>query len=179
MRTDKLSKKYARMFLNHLDGKDPLKALEELASVRLIAERDESVKGFLAGPQFSPEEKNAFLDSLSGKLNFSEATRKFLSFLVESEAMGRLPEITGAAVALYMERAKKAKAQVFSAIEPGAAELARLKTALGKMIEKEVEIEYVKDPAVIGGLLVKVGSTMFDGSLRGQLRMLKEELIKG
>ena len=42
-----------------------------------------------------------------------------------------------------------------------------------------MDIEYEVDPQLIGGLLVRVGSMMFDGSLNGQLRLLREELIKG
>ncbi len=55
----------------------------------------------------------------------------------------------------------------------------RLKASLKKMIEKDVDIEYVLDPSLLGGVLVKVGSTMYDSSVKGQLRLLKDELIKG
>ena len=46
-------------------------------------------------------------------------------------------------------------------------------------MEREVDIEYVMDPSLLGGILVKVGSTMYDSSVKGQLRLLKDELIKG
>jgi F-type H+-transporting ATPase subunit delta len=42
-----------------------------------------------------------------------------------------------------------------------------------------VDIEYVSDPTLLGGFIVKVGSTMYDSSIKGQLRLLKDELIKG
>ena len=47
------------------------------------------------------------------------------------------------------------------------------------MTSREVEVEFSEDPSLIGGVLIKVGSTMLDGSIKGQLRLLKEELIKG
>jgi F0F1-type ATP synthase delta subunit len=47
------------------------------------------------------------------------------------------------------------------------------------LIERDVDIEFVLEPSLLGGVLVKVGSTMYDSSIKGQLRLLKDELIKG
>jgi F0F1-type ATP synthase delta subunit len=55
----------------------------------------------------------------------------------------------------------------------------RLKGSLKKLINKDVDLDYVLDPSLLGGVLVKVGSTMYDSSIKGQLRLLKDELIKG
>jgi F0F1-type ATP synthase delta subunit len=55
----------------------------------------------------------------------------------------------------------------------------RLKSSLKKLIDRDVDLEYVLDPSLLGGVLVKVGSTMYDSSIKGQLRLLKDELIKG
>jgi F0F1-type ATP synthase delta subunit len=47
------------------------------------------------------------------------------------------------------------------------------------MIDRDVDIEYVMDPSLLGGILVKVGSTMYDTSIKSQLRLLRDDLIKG
>lgn len=175
----KEDKKLARMFLNHVGPEKAFSALKELSVVRALVNKDRDFKGFIIGPQFSPLEKKTVLDTLNGKVNFSDGTKKFLDYLIENDSMGLIDEIQDAAVHLYMERTKRAKAVVRAAVEPGEKEIQRLKNALNRITEREVEIEFVQDPSVLGGVLVKVGSTMFDGSLRGQLRLLKEELIKG
>ena len=54
-----------------------------------------------------------------------------------------------------------------------------LKSSLKKQMDRDVDIEYVIDPSLLGGILVKVGSTMYDTSIRSQLRLLRDELIKG
>jgi F0F1-type ATP synthase delta subunit len=54
-----------------------------------------------------------------------------------------------------------------------------LKASLKQMMDRDVDLEYVIDPSLLGGILVKIGSTMYDTSIRGQLRLLKDELIKG
>ena len=55
----------------------------------------------------------------------------------------------------------------------------KILTSLKKLTEKDVEVEYLYDSNLIGGIIVKIGSKMYDSSIRGQLRLLKEELIKG
>jgi F-type H+-transporting ATPase subunit delta len=54
-----------------------------------------------------------------------------------------------------------------------------LKSSLKKITDRDVDIEYVMDQSLLGGILIKIGSTMYDTSIKGQLRLLRDELIKG
>jgi F-type H+-transporting ATPase subunit delta len=179
LKTKKQEKKLARMFLNHVGTKEAMGALEELAAMRTLVMKNRDFRGFMVGPQFSVNEKKSILSSLNGKLSFSDGTKKFLNYLIENDSMGIIDEIQEAAVSLYLERAKKAKATVIAPVDLEGDYLERLRGALKKVTERDVEIEFVKDPSVLGGVLVRVGSTMYDGSLKGQLKLLREELIKG
>ena len=179
MKTKKEEKRLARMFLNHVGTDKAVGALRELAVVRAMVEKNRDFKGFMVGPQFTVDEKKTILENLNGKLSFSDGTNKFLNYLIENDSMGLIDEIEENAVTIYLERTKKAKATVMAPVELDGNYLDRLKGALKKLTLRDVEIEFVKDPSVLGGVLIKVGSTMYDGSLRGQLRLLKEELIKG
>jgi len=179
LKNKKEEKRLARMFLNHVGTDKAVGAIEEIAVVRALVVKNRDFKGFMVGPQFTVGEKKTVLESLNGKLAFSDGTKKFLNYLIENDSMGLIDEIQGAAVALYLERTKKAKATVMAPVELDGNYLDRLKGALKKLTLRDVDIEFVKDPSVLGGVLIKVGSTMYDGSLRGQLRLLKEELIKG
>ncbi len=173
-------KRFARMFLNHagVDG-NLMKAMEGLHTINLLMDKDSGLRGLLVGPQFTPGEKKEVLGHIKGEYSLNSSTDKFVSFLIDQDAMGLMPDIFEAVVRLYLERTKKAKAVVKAAIVPDKAYGERLKAALKKITDRDVEIEYVQDPSVLGGVVVQVGSMMFDGSLRGQLRLLKEELIKG
>lgn len=172
-------KRFAKMFLNHVGAAGSYKGLEELGAVRALMSKSAPVNGFFVGPQFSIGEKSAVLEHLKKGLSLSEGTDKFLKFLIEGDSMGLLDDIMDAAVSLYLERTKRAVAVVSAPVALDKAFEQRLKDVLTKITDRQIDIEYVKDPAVLGGVLVKVGSTMFDGSLKGQLRLLKEELIKG
>ena len=80
---------------------------------------------------------------------------------------------------LILEKKKRAKATVLTPVEISAKHAERLKGLWKKLIGKDVDMEFVMEPSLLGGILVKVGSTMYDSSIKGQLRLLKDELIKG
>ena len=74
---------------------------------------------------------------------------------------------------------RKIKAVVMTPIEINKDYENTLKLSLKKVTDRDIDIEYVMDPSLLGGILIKMGSTMYDTSLKGQLRLLKDELIKG
>jgi len=104
---------------------------------------------------------------------------KFVIYLTEIRVIAALSEIVKTATAIYLEKMKQAKAVVFTPVEVSKGHEERLKISLKKLLDRDVNIEYVLDPSLLGGILVKVGSTMYDSSVKGQLRLLKDELIKG
>ncbi|PIP71230.1 MAG: hypothetical protein COW90_01095 [Nitrospirae bacterium CG22_combo_CG10-13_8_21_14_all_44_11] len=80
---------------------------------------------------------------------------------------------------MYLEKKRRAKAVVLTSIEISKDYEERLKRSLNKLTDRDVDIEFVMEPALLGGIIVKVGSTMYDTSIKGQLRLLRDELIKG
>ncbi|MDA8086123.1 MAG: ATP synthase F1 subunit delta [Nitrospiraceae bacterium] len=176
----RLEKQFAKKFLNHV-GRQNLGALQELGAVGELVGKAPELKGFLEGPQFSAGEKKGVMEELCSKLQVSDGTRKFLEYAIDQEAMPMFGGIVEDAVKLYLDYTRRTKAVVVSAVDfpAGGALENRLKGSLKKLTGRDVDIEYVRDPSVLGGVLVKVDSTMFDSSLKGQLRLLKEELIKG
>jgi F-type H+-transporting ATPase subunit delta len=180
MKTLKQARRYARMFLNSVGTDAAGKALEELAVARVLMEKSGDFNSLLTSPVFSPEEKKSALSSLSGTLGFSEGTVKFLTFLAQENAAYGLGQILDKAVAIYSESMGRVKAMVFTpSLSLGREFEDRISKALKGMTSREVDVEFSEDPSLIGGVLIKVGSTMLDGSIKGQLRLLKEELIKG
>jgi ATP synthase F1 delta subunit len=174
-----VKKRLARMLISRMGVEGSLKAIEELSAVKALIGKCPELKRVLEGPQFSPEEKDTVIAHLAKAFSMSEGSAKYLDFLVKNGYINDLPEILDSALAIYMERMKKAKARVLSSISLGEKAEARLLTALRKLTGRDVEVDFVVDPSILGGVLVEAGSAMFDGSLRGQLRLLKEELIKG
>ncbi len=173
----KHARKYAKMFLNTVE--DPERALQELAVLNEIKVQSAEFSSVLLSPVFTRQERDKAFGAVCGQAGISEQTQKFVRFLVDEGAVSGLAEVLEKAMALYRERKNKVKATVLSPVDIDAAAVERIRTALARITGKEVEIDTEQDPALIGGLLVKVGSRMFDASIKGQLRLLKEELIKG
>jgi ATP synthase F1 delta subunit len=179
MKTFKHSKRYANMFLNAVGVEDAPEAMEELALVYALMQKSAEFRRLLSGPMFSQDERDGALAEVGGMLDLSEHSLKFVRYLAEEGAAWALGDVINKAVAIYSDRKKRVNALVITANSVGPEYEDRLKKALKRITRKDVTIEYRKDPALLGGMLVKVGSTMFDGSIKGQLRLLKEDLVKG
>lgn len=179
MKANRHAKRFANMFLNAVGMEEAPGALEELALVNSAMQKSAELRTLLVSPLFSGEERTEAFNAVGQRLNLSEHAARFVNYLAEETVAGALPEIINKAVAIYSEKKRRVKATVITPIAVGADYEARLKEALKRITDRDVTIEYHTDPGLLGGMLVRVGSTMFDSSIKGQLRLLKEELVKG
>ena len=179
MKPVKEAKKYARTLINAVGLEDTPRAIAELSVIEKLMEESREFRSVLVNPGFTEEEKEKALRQVAERAQLSETVTKFIVHVAHIKAVAALPQIIKSATAIYLEKKKRAKAVVLSPVELGADYERRLKDSLKGLIDKDVDIEFVMDQSLLGGVLVKVGSTMYDSSIRGQLRLLKDELIKG
>ena len=179
MKPAKEAKKYAKTFISIVGLEEAPKALAELIVVENLMAKSKEFRSLLVNPGFSSSERQSGLKQVAVRFCLSEKMVKFVSHLAEIGVIVALSEVIKAATVIYLEKKKKAKATVLTPIGLSAAHIEKLKGSLKKLIEKDVDIDFVLDPSLLGGILVKVGSTMYDSSIKGQLRLLKDELIKG
>ena len=130
----------------------------------------------LANPKLPSEEKNRLLDkAFNGKM---DAT--LLTFLKVVSRRGRLSAIRGiyhAAASLRDEAIGRVRVLVTTSQPLDAAALSSLKEKLQKLFKKEVAITTKVDATILGGLIVRVGDMVFDGSVDGQLNLLKKATL--
>ena len=179
MKPVKEAKKYAKTFINIVGIEEAPKALAELALIDNLLAKSREFRSLLVNPGFSSAERENGLKQVAARLSLSDKTARFVLHLTQVRVISALSEVLKAATVIYLEKKKRAKATVLTPVEMSAKHEERLKASLKKLLEKDVDIEYVMDPSLLGGILVKVGSTMYDSSIKGQLRLLKDELIKG
>ncbi len=179
MKQIKEGKKYAKMFLNIVGLDNAPIAINELNMVNALMTKSKEFRGLLVGPQFTAGEKEKIIREVAAKTGLSDNTVKFIIYLSKLKVIIALAEIIKITTNLYLEKKRRAKAVVMTSTEITKDYENRLKAALEKVIKKDIDIEVVKDSSLLGGILVKVGSTMYDSSIKGQLRLLKDELIKG
>ena len=179
MKKIKEVKRFANALIRNVGIDNAPQAINELEALNALMLKSKEFKNLLFNPQFTSEERESVLKQLSSKIKLSEYTIKFVMYLSELGIIRALPAIIMSATNLYFEKKKKAKAVVMTPIEIRKEQEDSLKSSLKKMMDRDVEIEYVMDPSLLGGILVKVGSTMYDTSIKSQLRLLRDELIKG
>ena len=173
------SRRYARMFLGSIDAAAVEKSLQEMSEMVTLAESSHDVHSLLMNPAFSDEEREGALKAVGEKLGMSGQTIRFIVFLTHEGAASAMSDVLRHAKAIYAEGAGRVAATVVTPDPLEEAYGPRILQALKQLTGKEVDVDYEVDATLIGGMLVKVGSKMYDGSIKGQLRLLKDELLKG
>ena len=149
--------------------------------VRAFAELDASsddLRNFLDTPAIPRDSKKDLLGKLTGRMGASEQLRNFLYVLVDHRRTHLLAEIAREFETTLLDRLGVAEAAVTSARELTALQKQKLAGTLETLTGKKIEARYVVDPAMVGGLVVRVGSTIYDGSVRAQLNRLAARLTR-
>ena len=138
--------------------------------------QNKALQEFLANPIFELKSKKAVVEELLGLVKMSERTANFLRLLVDKQRIGMLGEVEDAYKELMDKSLKKVRVSVRTAY-PLTAELEQtLKQRVAEMTGKEVEMTVEDDTALIGGLVVRVGDTLYDGTIKAQLGNIRKLL---
>jgi ATP synthase F1 delta subunit len=170
------AKRYARIFFNATGIEKAEDAIRDLKIMLEIVSQSKDARNFFYSPVIGKDEREKVIGVLAEKFGFIEETVKFLGFIGDRRAMNVLSEIARYYINIFYEMKRRLKATVFTPFDLGEDQERRLINSLKNLTDKDIEIEYIHDPELIGGMVIKVGSAMYDSSLRGQLNLLKEQL---
>jgi F-type H+-transporting ATPase subunit delta len=154
---------------------DSAEVEDELFRFARILEGSEELRGKLSDPHIPVTLRQQIVEDLLGG-KAQPVTTNIVSMLVGNGRVRELPGIVTAMVELSASRADKEVAEVHSAIALSEEQIARLAGALRKSTGKHVDIHVVIDPSIKGGLVVRVGDTVIDGSVRRRLEQLRNAL---
>lgn len=137
-----------------------------------------ALREILENPSIPEDQKLRVLDGIASRLDLSRAVRNFVAVIMNHQ---RLPEF-GEIVQAYLERADKdgsiTDAEVTSARPLDAAGRQTLEKSIAQLTGGvSVRATYREDPALLGGAVIRVGSTVYDGSVRGQLEQMKQRMV--
>jgi len=173
---NEIVKGYAQALLAVAEAEDDLGTVEnELFAFANVVERDGRLHEALTDPALPAENKRALVKDLLGD-RANPHTVSILGFLIEQGRAKELGQIVDGLTELAAERRKHVVAEVRSAVPLTQERRKRLAEALSKATGKNVEITVVIDPAVIGGILARVGDEVFDGTVRTRLEDARERL---
>ncbi len=150
---------------------DPVAA--DLKALADMLHESADLRRLIGSPRFSAEDKSAGLQAIAERAQFHAITGKFLGLLAANRRAGALGQIIAAFNGLLAARRGLVAAQLVSAVPFTDAQTASLKAALGQALGKEPQIEARVDPALLGGFKVRVGSRLYDASLKSRLDSLK------
>ena len=137
------------------------------------------LREFFVNPAIPAVQKVGFLDKINAKLELRKELRNLLAVLIDNGRIGAVSEVAAAYRQLLQEQLGIRQAEIVTARELGAAERKALVAEIGKLAGSRIEASFKLDAAILGGTVVRIGSTVYDGSVRGRLDRLKEALMAG
>jgi F-type H+-transporting ATPase subunit delta len=166
--------RYARaLFDLALDNKAVAAVEGDLKALKAAREESADLRQALASPIYSAEDKGKALTAIGAKIGFNPITQNFIGVLAANRRAAALPSIIAAFGRLSAIHRGVVAAEVTTAIKLTAAQAKGVKAALALALGKDPEITTRVDPTILGGLKVRVGSRLFDASLRSKLDSLK------
>jgi F-type H+-transporting ATPase subunit delta len=150
--------------------------IKQLADFGAIYAESAELRNFLASPAVNRDAKHGVIEKLIARLGASKIIRNFLFVIADHQRTHILPEIIAAFQEVVRQRQGIAEAEISSAVELNAAQKAEFALTLERLTGKRVEAKYSLEPALLGGAVVRVGDTIYDGSLRNRLNVLRTRL---
>lgn len=169
---------YARAFAdvviaNHLDA---TKTLDETRQIAALVSESKVLREVWENPSIPAEQKRNVLDAIVQRAGISRPVRNFIAVLIDKGRMHFLSEMVAHFAQELNQRLGFAEAEITTARELGPDERKALESDLSVATGKRVRARYEQDQTLLGGAVARVGSTVFDGSVKGQLEKLRRLL---
>jgi F-type H+-transporting ATPase subunit delta len=174
-----IASRFARALADILT--DPAAASDAVAKLRAFDELQQEtpgLKNILISPAVSARKKKAAVARFGDQLGFSATLKNFVFVLIDHRRTAMLGEILASLESQLDDRRGIVRARVSSAQPLDEAQRRELEAALGRATGKQVFGQYAVDDALIGGLVARVGSRVYDGSVRGQLQAMRVRLVR-
>ena len=176
-----VASRYARAFADVvLERKlDAAKSVSDLNAVAGLVAGSDDLRKTWDNPSISATQKHGVLDAIVARLGVSKEARNFLAVIIDHRRGNDLAAIVHQVELEINDRLGFAKAVITSARSLGDAEKKTLEQQIRRRTGKSLSTTYTQDPALLGGAVVRVGSTIYDGSIQGQLKRLREQIAAG
>jgi F-type H+-transporting ATPase subunit delta len=135
------------------------------------------LRNCLASPAVTRDAKHDVIEKIVARLRAGKIIRNFLFLIVDHRRTNALPEIIAAFQEVIRQRQGIAEAEVFSAVELNTTQRKQFAQTLERITGKKIEAKYSLDPALLGGALIRVGDTIYDGSVRSRLNEMRARLM--
>ncbi len=135
------------------------------------------LRELLENPSIEMAKKLKVLDAIAARMKLFPQVRNLIAVILEHHRLSELEEILTAYRDLADEHAGAVEARITSARPMNAVDRAQLEAQIAKLAGARVNASYAEDASLLGGAVVEIGSTVYDGSVRAQLQQLKQKLV--
>ncbi|MGA9542307.1 MAG: ATP synthase F1 subunit delta [Candidatus Sulfotelmatobacter sp.] len=169
---------YSRAFADvvmseHLDAD---RSIAELRTIASLLDGSSVLRRVWENPAIPADQKRRVLDVIAKRDGISTRVRNLVAVLIDHRRTHFLDPIILQLVKELDARLGIAEAEITSARSLGDAEKREFEAQVGKLTGKKVRAQYGQDPSLLGGAVVRIGSTIYDGSVKGQLERIREEI---
>jgi len=169
-----VARRYAKAFAESIGEPAALQTvLAELKEFSGVFERSKELRTVMLNPAVAQREKEGILDGLIEKMSVDGKTAGVLRHVLEKDRMGLVRLITDEFERFSFEIMGKVRVEVSTATELTQQEVAELAGKLSALSGKEAVISLKIDPSLIGGVVARIGSVVYDGSIKNQLKALR------
>jgi len=170
-----LARPYANAVFDVAKADSELDLWSRMLMVLAAAVRNDAVQLLLADPEVEEEQKAYRLSAICGD-ELNDRGRRFVHVLAANKRLALLPDVSALFEALRAEEQSTLDVLVTSAYALSEGEVAKLKAALTRRFQREVNMTSDVDASLIGGAVIRAGDTIIDGSVRGKLSKLAESI---
>jgi len=156
---------------------EPVRVLQDLRSFEQALAGSFELGSALASPAVTRSRKRAVMSRLAQSLEISGVSRNFLLVLIDHRRLAELSGVIAAFEKMVDERLGKLQVEVSSARDLNQQQQSALVGQLEAMTGKQISLKLEVDDDLLGGLVVRLGSTVYDGSVKAQLKTLERQML--
>ena len=170
---------YAQALFELANEESSLKKIEEqVLAISKLINVSEEFRYLIKNPTTSLDDLIKVMETISEKNDFDNLLKRFLVFLIQKRRFFYLEKILIDFLEVCSRSRGEIKAELFSAKELSKADISNIKEELSQNFGANIKLNYKYDPNLIGGLVLKVGSTMVDNSIKNKLQQIQKQMIE-
>ena len=173
-----IAKRYARALVELAEEKKAVDKIKgDFASFVAAVDAQPSLRKLFINPVFTPENKKTVIRELARKLEMQQISQLFIEHLAETGRIRYINDVYEAFMEILAERQNRATVRLTTAATINADDLADIKKKLEVLTGKQVDIDAQVDASLIGGARARIGSVIYDGTIKNQLIKMRMKLI--
>ena len=150
----------------------------QVSSILELIRKSEDIKEFIKDPTNKIEDQLKIINAISDQFKFNELLKKFLGFTVTKRKFFYIEKILNDFLFICSNSRGEIQAELSAAKNLNESEINKIKDELSSTFGSNIKLNHKYDPSLIGGLIIKVGSTMIDTSLKSKLQKIEKKMIE-